>query len=86
MLDAEVEAHLLKQIREIITSMLQALAANDLKHWLGLCKQVLLASNVKEDEPVDKNTKGNFLVHRKVDLGPFLFSEACLCCHMFRWV
>lgn len=50
LLDAEVESRLLKHIRETITSMLQARAATELKHWLGLCKQVLLASNV-EDAP-----------------------------------
>ena len=50
LLDAETDAELLKHIRETITSMLHALADNDLKHWLTLCKQVLLASNV-DDEP-----------------------------------
>lgn len=51
LLDAEVDAKLLKHIRETITSMLQALADNDLKHWLGLCKQVLLASSSEDENP-----------------------------------
>ena len=40
---------MLKHVRETITSMLQALADIDLKHWLGLCKQVVLASSAEDD-------------------------------------
>ena len=62
LLDAETDPKLLKHIRETITSMLQALADNDLKHWLALCKQVLLASNV-DDEPVPEQNTGEFYCH-----------------------
>jgi len=55
LLDAETDPNLLKHIRETITSALQALADSDWKHWLGLCKQVLLASIV-EDEPEQNKT------------------------------
>lgn len=60
-MDAETDPKLLKHIRETITSMLQALADNDLKHWLALCKQVLLASNV-DDEPTPEQNTGIYLV------------------------
>lgn len=72
LLDAEVESRLLKHIRETITSMLQARAATELKHWLGLCKQVLLASNVEDapEKPAvgaddDDGEEGNIVVSSK---------------------
>ena len=63
LLDAEVDTILLKHIRETITSMLQALAAKDLKHWLGLCKQVLLASIVEDETPAPSQGQWEFDFH-----------------------
>lgn len=59
LLDVEEDGRILKHIRETITSTLQALADNDLKHWLGLCKQVLLASKAEEEDTLpEQNTGG----------------------------
>ena len=54
LLDAEGDSHLLQHIREIIICLLTALDDKNLKHWFGLCKQVLLASNVEEETQQEK--------------------------------
>ncbi|XP_075228223.1 HEAT repeat-containing protein 5B isoform X2 [Lycorma delicatula] len=41
MLDCETDSRLIKDIHDTITSMLQMLAADNLSHWLSLCKAVL---------------------------------------------
>ncbi|XP_002158974.1 HEAT repeat-containing protein 5B isoform X1 [Hydra vulgaris] len=50
LLDAEVDIYILKHIREIISSLLIALVDKELKSWLSLCKQVVLASNINEEQ------------------------------------
>ncbi|XP_049845033.1 HEAT repeat-containing protein 5B isoform X1 [Schistocerca gregaria] len=41
MLDAETDGHLIKDIHDSLTSMLQVMAAENLSQWLSLCKDVL---------------------------------------------
>ena len=57
LLDAEGNSRLLQHIRETIISLLTALVAKNLKHWFGLCKQVLLASNVEEETQQEKQNE-----------------------------
>ena len=83
LLDAEVEPGLQKHIRETLVSLLQTLAVDNVGHWLGLCKQVLLATKaediIKEDSAEkDKDQKdddeddeeGGQIVATKVDDKP----------------
>ncbi|CAH3014392.1 unnamed protein product [Porites evermanni] len=44
MLDTETDVRLTSDIHDTLNSMLQSLAANNLTHWLGLCRDVLSAS------------------------------------------
>lgn len=44
MLDTETDTHLRSDIHDTLNSMLQTLAADNLTHWLGLCRDVLSAS------------------------------------------
>lgn len=44
MLDTETDTRLRSDIHDTVNSMLQTLAANNLTHWLGLCRDVLSAS------------------------------------------
>nr|CAD7398135.1 unnamed protein product [Timema poppensis] len=41
MLDTETDSHLIKDIHDTLTSMLQMMAADNLSQWLALCKDVL---------------------------------------------
>ncbi|XP_063239681.1 LOW QUALITY PROTEIN: HEAT repeat-containing protein 5B [Bacillus rossius redtenbacheri] len=41
MLDTETDGRLVKDVHDTLTSMLQAMAADDLSQWLALCKDVL---------------------------------------------
>lgn len=47
MLDSETDPSLIKDIHDIIISMLQVLAADNLSQWLGLCKDVLTVATGK---------------------------------------
>lgn len=47
MLDSETDPGLIKDIHDIIISMLQVLAADNLSQWLGLCKDVLTVATGK---------------------------------------
>lgn len=44
MLDTETDTRLRSDIHDTLNSMLQTLAASNLTHWLGLCRDVLSAS------------------------------------------
>jgi hypothetical protein len=44
MLDTESDAKLCSNVQDTLVYMLQALAANNLTHWLQLCKDVLAAT------------------------------------------
>ena len=44
MLDTETDTRLRSDIHDTLNSMLQTLAAQNLTHWLGLCRDVLSAS------------------------------------------
>lgn len=47
MLDTETDPILIKNIHDILISMLQVLAADNLSQWLGLCKDVLTVATGK---------------------------------------
>ena len=57
--DAEVDLRLRADIRETLVSLLQALASENLSHWLSMCYQVLLASKAEEKSEASKKGKGN---------------------------
>lgn len=44
MLDTETDSRMRSDIHDTLNSMLQTLAAQNLTHWLGLCRDVLSAS------------------------------------------
>jgi len=44
MLDTETDAKLCSNVQDTLVYMLQALGANNLTHWLQLCKDVLAAT------------------------------------------
>lgn len=44
MLDTETDLRMRSDIQDTLNSMLQTLAAHNLTHWLGLCRDVLSAS------------------------------------------
>nr|CAD7424524.1 unnamed protein product [Timema monikensis] len=62
MLDTETDSHLIKDIHDTLTSMLQMMAADNLSQWLALCKDVLTVATgwqlIKRNEK-GKNTKVN---------------------------
>ncbi|CAD6229545.1 GSCOCG00012105001-RA-CDS, partial [Cotesia congregata] len=45
LLDIETDSGLIKDIHDILTSMLQMLAANNLSLWIALCKDVLTVAS-----------------------------------------
>ena len=56
MLDTESDPEMIKNIHDTIISMLQMLAADNLSHWLSMCKRVLTVATESEmanDAPKD---------------------------------
>lgn len=56
MLDTESDTEMIKNIHDTIISMLQMLAADNLSHWLSMCKRVLTVATESEmagDAPKD---------------------------------
>ena len=81
MLDTETDFRLRSDIHDTLNSMLQTLAAHNLTHWLGLCRDVLSASKSS------KGAKGGGTQERETEEGdmktdPFNKSSL-LSCHSF---
>ena len=63
MLDTETDSRMRSDIHDTLNSMLQTLAAQNLTHWLGLCRDVLSASKSS------KATKGPEVQKRDEEQG-----------------
>ena len=70
MLDTETDTRLRSDIHDTVNSMLQTLAANNLTHWLGLCRDVLSASKSstggKGGLTLNRETEGGFFFKIKI--------------------
>ena len=68
MLDTETDVRLRSDIHDTLNSMLQTLAARNLTHWLGLCRDVLSASKSSKGGKGGENQNREAEEGVKIDL------------------
>jgi HEAT repeat-containing protein 5 len=59
MLDTETDQEMIKNIHDTIVSMLQMLAADNLSHWLSMCKRVLTVASESDNGGNEAQTVDN---------------------------
>ena len=74
MLDTETDSRMRSDIHDTLNSMLQTLAAHNLTHWLGLCRDVLSASKSS------KAAKGGDVQKREEDEGWIIHMLSLIVC------